>query len=224
MRGTSASDVRGGGAKAIASADAHVQHHEMVSVPRGYNHDVRYRGQVFHVQSEVSGGARGHACTQLFVRGAVLATERTPLRAAMDEREVQAVLRAQHKAVLRELCKGTFDAWLAPSGESAKAPIPARAPVAPRTMTVRRRGVSLELRGSDEPEHCELVIEVCSARETLAVKRLGYEPCDSVEQVDAALAEALESMAAKIRRGGLDVRLPAGFVFVPPPIPPSAAR
>lgn len=80
--------------------------------PRGYNHDVRYHGRLFHVQSEVSVGRRPLACTQLFVGGTVLATERNPIGPAMTHDDIDAMLRTQHKAVLRELCRGTFDAWL----------------------------------------------------------------------------------------------------------------
>lgn len=80
--------------------------------PRGYNHDVRYRGRVFHVQSEVSAGVRQLVCTQLFVGGTVLATERSSIGEAMTSDDIDAVLRSQHKAVLRELCRGAFDAWI----------------------------------------------------------------------------------------------------------------
>ncbi|MFO0635280.1 MAG: hypothetical protein U0168_20730 [Nannocystaceae bacterium] len=196
----------------------------MVPVPRGYNHDVRYRGQIFHVQSEVSGHDRRQACTQLFMRGAVLATERTALPDGVAEAEVQALLRTQHKAVLRELCRGTFDDWLAPTGESAITPVPGRPPVPPRQLALKRRGVALELSAADDPERCELRIEVRAGRDVLASRNVGYEPCDPPEQVTALLDAEIEAMMAKIRRGGLDVRLPAVFVFVPPPIPPAAAR
>jgi hypothetical protein len=96
----------------------------MRAPPRGYNHDVRYRGRLFHVQSEVSSGLRRQACTQLFAGGTVLATERSAIAEAMSNADIDALLRSQHKAVLRELCHGAFDAWIQRAGrddvESAK--------------------------------------------------------------------------------------------------------
>ncbi|MBC8073240.1 MAG: hypothetical protein IAG13_33265 [Deltaproteobacteria bacterium] len=100
--------------------------------PRGYNHDVRYRGRLFHVQSEVSTGRRPLACTQLFVGGTVLATERNPIVEAMTHDDIDAMLRSQHKAVLRELCRGTFDAWL---DNASAAPVGDDEVAAPRTSS-----------------------------------------------------------------------------------------
>ena len=103
----------------------------MLPRPRGYNHDVRYRGEVFHIQSEVCGSLQRQVRTQLFSRGAVLATERTPVDDTDDE-GVESLLRQQHKALLRELCNGTFDAWLAPIGTEARVRATPRAALAPR--------------------------------------------------------------------------------------------
>lgn len=191
----------------------------MLPRPRGYNHDVRYRGEVFHIQSEVCGSVTRQVRTQLFSRGAVLATERTPIDDA-DDQGVESTLRLQHKALLRELCNGTFDAWLPTEGvEERPAPV-VRTAVAGRQVAVRRRGIALEIRGRDSAERCELAIEVCLGADILAVRRVAYEVDQDAAQVEAMLDHEVDQMVAKVRRGGLDARLPAPtFVFVPPPIP-----
>lgn len=187
--------------------------------PRGYNHDVRYRGRVFHVQSEVSAGRRRQACTQLFVGGTVLATERNAIEEAMSSADIDAMLRSQHKAVLRELCRGAFDAWIDPECAVEVDPVPiARAPARERSIALRRNGVSLELVGRDDAGHAEVVIEVCAGKEVLAVRRTSYEVAEEEREVDALIDNELQSMLAKIRRGGLDARLPV-YRFIPPPIP-----
>jgi hypothetical protein len=191
----------------------------MREAPRGYNHDVRYRGHVFHVQSEVSAGRRRQACTQLFAGGTVLATERHAIEEAMSNADIDAMLRTQHKAVLRELCRGTFDAWIEPEGgvEAEAVPI-VRAPAPARSIGLRRNGVGLELVGQDDAGHAQVVIEVHVGSKVVAVRRTSYEVADDVQEVGALIDRELESMLAKIRRGGLDARLPA-YRFIPPPIP-----
>lgn len=191
----------------------------MLPRPRGYNHDVRYRGQVFHIQSEVCGGPKQQVRTQLFSRGAVLASERTPVEDD-DDAGVEQLLRAQHKSLLRELCNGTFDAWLAAPRGDEPTPRYTRAAVADVHVAVRRRGVALEIRGRDFHDRHELAIEVCHAADILAVRRVGYDAGNDAAVVEATLRAELDAMIAKVRRGGLDARLPTpAFVFVPPPIP-----
>ncbi len=206
----------------------------MLPRPRGYNHDVRYRGQVFHIQSEVCGGAQRQVRTQLFSRGAVLASERTPVDDD-DDAGIESMLREQHKSLLRELCRGTFDAWL-PGARTDEPAAPTRPLVPEVRVAVRRRGVALEIRGRDCPERCEVAIEVCHGADIIAVRRAGYGAADDGAQIGSALRAELDGMIAKLRRGGLDARLPTStpapsptptpnctstpsFVFVPPPIP-----
>jgi hypothetical protein len=190
----------------------------MVPRPRGYNHDVRYRGQVFHIQSEVCGAPRPQVRTQLFSRGAVLASERTPIDDAEDS-GVEALLRRQHKSLLRELCNGTFDAWLvgarADDGERAL-----RAPPTEVHVPVRRRGVALDIRARDCRDRHELSVEVCQGPDVIAVRRVAYDAATQDAEVESELRREVDAMIAKVRRGGLDARLAAPtFVFVPPPIP-----
>ena len=188
---------------------------------RGYNHDVRYRGEVFHIQSEVCGTREQQVRTQLFWRGAVLATERKPVGEATDDAVVESLLRAQHKALLHELCNGTFDAWLAQGAAEERFSHPAPSATG-FNVQMRRRGVVLDVRGRDFRERCELAIEVCNGADILAVRRVGYEAHEDATTIDALLQAEVDAMVAKVRRGGLDARLPGpSFVFVPPTILPT---
>lgn len=75
----------------------------------GYNHNVRYAGRLWHVQTEDSGVQNPHLFTHLFHDGTILATKRLDYDPASDVGVVQKLMQAQHKAMLRELKSGTFD-------------------------------------------------------------------------------------------------------------------
>ena len=75
----------------------------------GYNHNVRYRGLVFHVQTEDSGITNPHVFTHLFHGGVILQTRKLVYDAGASEEAVKALMQAQHKAVLKDLRRGMFD-------------------------------------------------------------------------------------------------------------------
>lgn len=75
----------------------------------GYNHNVRYRGLVFHVQSEDSGVASPHLFTHLFHHGVIVSTRKLVYDAGSAEESIKSLMQAQHKAVLKDLRKGHFD-------------------------------------------------------------------------------------------------------------------
>lgn len=75
----------------------------------GYNHNVRYRGLVFHVQTEDSGTAAPHIFTHLFHGGVIVHTRKHVYDPGAPEDAVKALMQTQHKAVLRELKANVFD-------------------------------------------------------------------------------------------------------------------
>jgi hypothetical protein len=75
----------------------------------GYNHNVRYRGLVFHVQTEDSGVASPHLFTHLFHHGVIVSTRKLDYDAGSAEEAIKSLMQAQHKAVLKELRRGQFD-------------------------------------------------------------------------------------------------------------------
>jgi hypothetical protein len=75
----------------------------------GYNHNVRYRGLVFHVQTEDSGVLSPHLFTHLFHHGVIVSTRKLDYDAGSAEDVIKSLMQAQHKAVLKELRRGQFD-------------------------------------------------------------------------------------------------------------------
>ncbi|HEX4454517.1 MAG TPA: hypothetical protein VH143_26835, partial [Kofleriaceae bacterium] len=75
----------------------------------GYNHNVRYRGLVFHVQTEDSGVLSPHLFTHMFHEGVIVSTRKLVYDAGASEEAIKALMQAQHKAVLKDLKLHTFD-------------------------------------------------------------------------------------------------------------------
>jgi len=75
----------------------------------GYNHNVRYRGLVFHVQTEDSGVLSPHLFTHLFYGGTIISTRKLVYDAGSAEESIKALMQAQHKAVMKDLKNGSFD-------------------------------------------------------------------------------------------------------------------
>ncbi|HZS37757.1 MAG TPA: hypothetical protein VFF06_13060 [Polyangia bacterium] len=75
----------------------------------GYNHNVRYAGRLWHVQTEDSGVNSPHVFTHLFHDGTILATKRFDYDPLSEIGVVQKLMQSQHKAMLRELKAGVFD-------------------------------------------------------------------------------------------------------------------
>jgi hypothetical protein len=75
----------------------------------GYNHNVKYGGHIFHVQTEDSGPGNPHLFTHLFFEGSILASKRGQYDPSTPEDEVRGMMQAQHKAILKELKQTTYD-------------------------------------------------------------------------------------------------------------------
>jgi hypothetical protein len=75
----------------------------------GYNHNVRYRGLVFHVQTEDSGVQSPHVFTHLFHGGVILSTRKLVYDAGASEDVIRSLMQAQHRATLKELRRAQFD-------------------------------------------------------------------------------------------------------------------
>ncbi len=75
----------------------------------GYNHNVKFGGQVFHVQTEDSGPGNPHLFTHLFFGGSILASKRGEYDPDTSEDEVRAMMQAQHKAILKELKQNAYN-------------------------------------------------------------------------------------------------------------------
>jgi len=81
----------------------------------GFNHNVKHRGQVYHVQTEDSGVGKPHILTHLFVGGNILASKRTSYADLVQAQNlpelVKTLMEEQHKEMLRNLVSGVYDGY-----------------------------------------------------------------------------------------------------------------
>lgn len=79
----------------------------------GYNHNVKHRGKLFHVQTEDSGVKNPHVITHVFVGGNVIATKKISYADILDAENlpdaVRQLMEMQHKEILRNLINGVYD-------------------------------------------------------------------------------------------------------------------
>ena len=79
----------------------------------GYNHNINYKGSVFHIQTEDSGVKTPHIITLLYREGVILCSKKTSyadiLRIDNLEAVVEDLMKEQHKEMLRRLKSGEFD-------------------------------------------------------------------------------------------------------------------
>jgi hypothetical protein len=82
----------------------------------GYNHNICYKGQIFHIQTEDSGVKYPHVITLLFVKGNIVARKKKDYTEAVGFERMEDVVRElmqdQHKEMLRELKGGKYDRFL----------------------------------------------------------------------------------------------------------------
>ncbi|HEY5998936.1 MAG TPA: hypothetical protein VI078_06475, partial [bacterium] len=100
----------------------------------GFNTDFKYRGQTFHVQTEDNGTANPVVVSLLYHKGAILASRKTSYRELLEKPDcterLKEMMKAQHKALMKELLAGAYDEKI-PGGATAAAPAPAAPSVAP---------------------------------------------------------------------------------------------
>ncbi len=79
----------------------------------GFNNNFRYRGVLFHVQTEDSGISNPHVITHLFHGGNILASEKLDYSDKLESPDLEEVVRelmeTQHKAMLKRLQRGLHD-------------------------------------------------------------------------------------------------------------------
>lgn len=79
----------------------------------GFNHNIKHKGRIYHIQTEDSGPKNPHIITHLFVGGNILATKKTTYAEIVGqpgyEQTVRSMMEEQHKQMLRNLINGVFD-------------------------------------------------------------------------------------------------------------------
>ncbi len=86
----------------------------------GYNHNIMYKGEIFHVQSEDSGVSNPHIITLLYRGGVIISSKKTSyadiIKMEKLEVVVEELMKEQHKGMMRRLKSGEFDEKLFSSG------------------------------------------------------------------------------------------------------------
>ncbi len=79
----------------------------------GFNHNIKHKGRVFHVQTEDSGVDSPHIITHLFMGGNILASKKTSYADIVHAENLPALVKAlmeeQQKEMLRNLIRGVYD-------------------------------------------------------------------------------------------------------------------
>jgi hypothetical protein len=79
----------------------------------GFNHNIQYKGEVFHIQTEDSGVDSPHIITLLYLGGTIISSKKTSYADIIKiddlERVVEDLMKEQHKDMLRRLKAGEFD-------------------------------------------------------------------------------------------------------------------
>ena len=79
----------------------------------GFNTDVKYRGVVYHVQTEDKGTANPLIETLIYKGGEILGSRRLPyaelVKDHTDEAAITKLMEDQHKGMIMEVKRGRFD-------------------------------------------------------------------------------------------------------------------
>jgi hypothetical protein len=79
----------------------------------GFNHNLTYKGELFHVQTEDSGVTNPHIITLLYRGGVIISSKKTSyadiLKMDCLETVVEELMKEQHKEMMRNLKAGNFD-------------------------------------------------------------------------------------------------------------------
>ncbi|NTX00625.1 hypothetical protein HUA74_00860 [Myxococcus sp. CA051A] len=117
----------------------------------GFNHNIKHKGKVYHVQTEDSGVNNPHIITHLFVGGNILASKKTSYSDILNAENLAEVVRElmeeQHKEMLRNLINNVYDNFestvrhyqpgqLASEAEQAHAKLQPGQPMAPKPVVV----------------------------------------------------------------------------------------
>jgi hypothetical protein len=123
----------------------------------GFNHNFRYKGELFHVQTEDSGLKSPHIITLLYRGGTILASKKTSYaditKVDRLEQVVEELMKEQHREMLRRLKGGEFDEIIAgrrPVDATAAAP----ATVAPAPPATSMSEPKSETRPEPTPVVC----------------------------------------------------------------------
>lgn len=115
----------------------------------GFNHNIKHKGRIFHIQTEDSGPKNPHIITHLFVGGNILASKKTTYDDIVGQSEyektVRSMMEEQHKQMLRNLINGVYDGVDSAPAYYLDGPAPLNTdgqPMSPATAAIAGRAAS----------------------------------------------------------------------------------
>ncbi|MBI5511130.1 MAG: hypothetical protein HY903_20400 [Deltaproteobacteria bacterium] len=91
----------------------------------GYNHNIRYKNGVFHIQTEDSGVQNPHIITHVFCGGNIVESRKTSYADIVNSERLNEMLvdlmQDQHKSMLKDLISGRMDAKVTERSKNAAA-------------------------------------------------------------------------------------------------------
>ena len=84
----------------------------------GFNSEIKYKGALFHVQTQDSG--QGARCIEslIYKSGKLISSRKTDYTSFLAlprlQEKIQQILEDQHSAILKEIADGKFEHYLAP--------------------------------------------------------------------------------------------------------------
>jgi hypothetical protein len=177
----------------------------------GFNHNIKHKGQIFHIQTEDSGTQNPHIITHLFVGGNILATKKTSYADIVQAENLPEIVRElmqeQHKAMLRNLINGVYDELAGGPGEPPPVSAPPKGVPPPLS-----RPVPLAPQESAAPAPAGTV-----------PKPVPLPPPKPIPLPPPGVASRPPSGTAALPPSGVASRPPSGTVPKPIPLPPPPA-
>lgn len=170
----------------------------------GFNHNIKHKGKVYHVQTEDSGIRNPHIITHLFVGGNILASKKTSYADILQTENLAQVVRElmeeQHKEMLRNLINGVYDdidaaakhyqpGQLDMNAEAHKAPAPIAPP--PAAIPVAKPAAPAPAR---KPAAASLPPEVLAARELTVQPQLKEAGAETLFGEDLISEKSLDEV------------------------------
>lgn len=79
----------------------------------GFNHNIKYKNKIFHIQTEDSGEENPIIISHIFIGGNIIATKKTNYSHLLGKENlfenVKAIMENQHKELIKELITGKYD-------------------------------------------------------------------------------------------------------------------
>lgn len=78
----------------------------------GFNTNITYKGNIYHIQTEDNGINNPVITTFLYLKGTIIASEKTSYADMLNDpdykEKVRKLLKEQHKGMIKELLDGTY--------------------------------------------------------------------------------------------------------------------